>query len=94
VSALGERGPVRRDEMPLPAERTDRALLSGALDLGQMGLLPGDTLRYWAVATDNSPGRQSARSREFCAFCALRSARSSRLASRFAFLSSSRLRLA
>jgi len=65
VSALGERSPVRRDELPLPAERTDRALLGGTLDLAQMGLLPGDTLRYWAVASDNSPGRQSARSREF-----------------------------
>ena len=65
ISALGEAGPVRRDELPLPSANTDRALLSGALDLAQMGLQPGDTLRYWAVATDNSPGRQSARSKEF-----------------------------
>jgi hypothetical protein len=65
VSALGERSDVRRDELPLPAERTDRALLGGSLDLAQLGAQPGDTVRYWAVASDNSPGRQGARSREF-----------------------------
>jgi len=65
VSALGESGAVRRDELPLPSGTTDRALLSAALDLAQLGLSAGDTLHYWAVATDNAPGRQSARSKEY-----------------------------
>lgn len=65
IAATGERDPVERVSLPLPAEGTDRALLSAGLALGGRGLAPGDTLRFWAVATDNSPARQVARSREY-----------------------------
>ena len=51
--------------MPLPAERPDRAILTFTLDLNRRGLLPGDTVRYFATANDNSPGGQAGRSREF-----------------------------
>jgi len=65
ISRLGVRDSARRDTLPLPGERTDRAILTHTLDLNRRGLLPGDTVRYFAVATDNTPRRQSGRSREF-----------------------------
>jgi hypothetical protein len=65
ISRLGVRDSARRDTLALPAERTDRAILTHTLDLNRRGLLPGDTVRYFAVATDNTPRRQSGRSREF-----------------------------
>ena len=46
----------------VPDERPDRAILTHTLDLNRRGLLPGDTVRYFAVATDNTPQRQSGRS--------------------------------
>jgi hypothetical protein len=54
-----------RDTLGLPDERTDRAILTHTLDLNRRGLLPGDTVRYYAVAADNTPQRQVGRSREF-----------------------------
>ena len=56
---------LRSEAIALPAGRTDRAVLAHELDLGRIGLEPGDTLRYRARAVDNSPGRQVARSREY-----------------------------
>ena len=46
-------------------ETPDQAILNYSLDLTHRGLLPGDTVRYWAVATDNTPQRQLGRSREY-----------------------------
>jgi hypothetical protein len=64
VSRLGLTDPERRDPVPLPA-RVDRALLPFTLELGRRSLLPGDTIRYYAVVTDNSPRAQVGRSREY-----------------------------
>jgi hypothetical protein len=65
ISRLGLIDSARRERIPVPAEAPDRAILSYTLDLNRRGLLPGDTVRYFAVATDNTPGRQTARSREY-----------------------------
>jgi hypothetical protein len=64
VSSSGQGG-VATQALPLPAGGSDRALLQVILDLSALGLQPGDTARYFARATDNSPGRQGSRSREF-----------------------------
>jgi hypothetical protein len=56
---------LRAEPIALPEGRPDRAVLAHELDLGRLGLEPGDTLRYRARAVDNSPGRQVARSREY-----------------------------
>jgi hypothetical protein len=56
---------AQRETIPLPPNTTDRVILSPTLDLNRRGLLPGDTLRYFALATDNTPRRQVGRSREF-----------------------------
>ena len=63
----GGRAPdsLRTEPIALPGGRPDRAVLAHELDLGRIGLEPGDTLRYRARAVDNSPGRQVARSREY-----------------------------
>jgi hypothetical protein len=65
ISRLRVVDTARRDNLALPAESTDRAILTHALDRNRRGLLPGDTLRYFARATDNTPRRQAGRSREF-----------------------------
>lgn len=65
ISRLGVVDSVRRESVTLPAETPDRAILNHSLDLTRRGLLPGDTVRYWAVATDNTPQRQLGRSREY-----------------------------
>jgi len=64
ISQLGTTDPVRRELVPVPAT-ADRTILSFTLDLNRRGLLPGDTVRYAAIATDNSPRGQTGRSREF-----------------------------
>lgn len=64
ISQLGTADPVRRENVPVPAGTADRSILSFTLDLNRRGLLPGDTLRYAAIATDNSPEGQTGRSRE------------------------------
>src|SRR5262249_29912906 len=56
---------AQQETVPLPPNTTDRVILSPTLDLNRRGLLPGDTLRYFALATDNTPRRQVGRSREF-----------------------------
>ena len=45
--------------------RPEHAILGHELDLAGFQLSPGDTLRYRAIAVDNSPGAQTGRSREY-----------------------------
>jgi hypothetical protein len=61
----GASSPVRRSPLPLPPGGGDRALITTTIDLGALGLVGGDTLRYTAYAADNSPTHQVGRSREF-----------------------------
>ncbi len=65
ISRFGIVDATRRDTVAVPAERPDRAILNFTLDLNRRGLLPGDTVRYLAVARDNTPRGQLGRSREF-----------------------------
>jgi hypothetical protein len=65
ISQLGAADPVRREPVTVPPGTADRSILSFSLDLNRRGLLPGDTVRYIATATDNSPAGQIGRSREF-----------------------------
>ena len=65
ISRLGVVDSARRERLTVPSEAPDRAILAYTLDLNRRGLLPGDTVRYFAVATDNTPRRQAARSREY-----------------------------
>ena len=65
ISRFGVVDATRRDTVAVPAERPDRAILNFTLDLNRRGLLPGDTVRYSAVARDNTPRGQLGRSREF-----------------------------
>lgn len=59
----GANGAVTRQM--LPADGGDRALASASLDLVALNARPGDTVRYVAIATDNSPRAHVGRSREF-----------------------------
>jgi hypothetical protein len=65
VSRLGVGDSVLRETIPLPAGRPDRAIVAWSLLLDRRGLLPGDSLRYRAVAGDNAPAAHVGRSREF-----------------------------
>ncbi|HET6579356.1 MAG TPA: hypothetical protein VFG66_13605 [Gemmatimonadales bacterium] len=65
ISRLGLVDSARRDVVELPSGTPDRAILTHTLDLTRRGLLPGDTVRYSAVAADNTPRRQIGRSREY-----------------------------
>ncbi|MGH7579154.1 MAG: hypothetical protein ACREM9_03215, partial [Gemmatimonadales bacterium] len=65
ISRLGTVDSAVRDTLGVPDQRPDRAILTHTLDLNRRGLLPGDTVRYYAIASDNTPQRQSGRSREF-----------------------------
>jgi hypothetical protein len=65
ISRLGIADPPRREKLAVPPEGPDRAILTYTLDLNRRGLLPGDTVRYFALATDNTPDRQFGRSQEF-----------------------------
>ncbi len=56
---------ITRMPLPLAPGGGDRALVPAVINLAALGLGPGDTLRYDAVATDNAPARHSARSREY-----------------------------
>ncbi|MDX2206896.1 MAG: hypothetical protein SFU57_04580 [Gemmatimonadales bacterium] len=51
-----------RQALELPAGTADRALITTRLDLAALGLGPGDTLWYTAVAGDNAPGQGVGRS--------------------------------
>ena len=65
ISRLGLTDPVQRQPVPLEGGRPAHAIATLVLDLNGRGLLPGDTIRYRAVASDNSPSRQVGRSREY-----------------------------
>jgi hypothetical protein len=65
ISRLGQVDSARREPVQLPAGTPDQAILGYTLDLNRRGLLPGDTVRYRAIVTDNSPARQAGRSREY-----------------------------
>jgi len=65
ISRLGVVDAARREAVMLPAGTPDRAILTHTLDLTRRGLLPGDTVRYVAVAADNTPQGQTGRSREY-----------------------------
>ncbi|HYC32563.1 MAG TPA: hypothetical protein VEB59_09780 [Gemmatimonadales bacterium] len=65
ISRLGVTDSAKRETLPVPEERPDRTILTHTLDLNRRGLLPGDTVRYFASATDNTPERQRGRSREY-----------------------------
>ncbi len=65
ISRLGVVDSARRGTVTLPAGTPDRAILTHTLDLNRHGLLPGDTVRYRAIAADNTPHRQMGRSREY-----------------------------
>ena len=65
VRRLGGVDSARRETVSVPAGTPDRAILTHTLDLTRRGLLPGDTLRYFALAADNTPQRQTGRSREY-----------------------------
>lgn len=65
ISRIGVVEAPVREAVALPPGGADRGILAHTLDLSRRGLLPGDTVRYVAIATDNSPARQQGRSREF-----------------------------
>ncbi|MEO6057879.1 MAG: hypothetical protein ABIQ49_13675 [Gemmatimonadales bacterium] len=65
ISRLGLADSVRREPIALPSGTPDQAILTHTLNLTRRGLLPGDTVRYVAIATDNTPRRQLGRSREY-----------------------------
>jgi hypothetical protein len=65
VSGLGAADPMREQVVALPGGTPDRAVLSAQVSLQQLGLVPGDSLRYRARAVDNSPRSQTGWSREY-----------------------------
>jgi hypothetical protein len=65
LSRLGVADPARKEIVTLPSGRTDRAVLNFDFNLNDRGLLPGDTVRYFVRARDNSPAGQTGRSREY-----------------------------
>ena len=65
ISRLGLVDSARKERVPVPPERPDRAMLTFTLDLNRRGLLPGDTVRYFATARDNAPRGHLGRSHEF-----------------------------
>jgi len=65
ISRLGIADPERRDALEVPAEAGDRVVTPFLLSLEGRSLLPGDTVRYYATATDNAPRPRTGRSREY-----------------------------
>lgn len=65
ISRLGFEDPARMENIPLPEGVAGRAILSHELDLNGRGLLPGDTVRFHVLVTDNAPAAHTARSKEF-----------------------------
>jgi hypothetical protein len=63
VTSFGERHEPVVQGLDLGGVRA--ALARPALDLSSWGLLPGDTVRYFARAVDNHPGAQAGVSREY-----------------------------
>ena len=63
VTAMGERRPPVVQRTELGGSRT--VLARPLMDLSSWGLLPGDTVRYFARALDNAPTPASAETREY-----------------------------
>jgi len=63
VNAFGERSEPVVDRLDLGGIHA--ALARPILDVSEWGLLPGDTVRYRARATDNAPRPQTAETREY-----------------------------
>ena len=66
VNAFGERNEPVAQGIDLGGTRA--ALARPLLDLTTWGLLPGDTVRYFARAVDNSPAEQISTTREYVLF--------------------------
>ena len=65
ISRLGITEPERRDVVPVPEGAPARVMAPFTLSLLGRSLLPGDTVRYYATATDNAPRARTGRSREY-----------------------------
>ena len=65
ISGLGVADAERRDPVRIPGGAPERLLAPFTLDLEGRALLPGDTVRYYALATDNAPHPRTGRSREY-----------------------------
>lgn len=65
ISRFGIEEPERREVVPVPEGAPDRLIVPHLFDLEGRSLLPGDTVRYYAVATDNAPRGRTGRSREY-----------------------------
>ena len=65
ISRLGVEDLERREPVVIPAGAPEQLMLPFMLALEGRALLPGDTVRYYAVATDNAPHPRSGRSREY-----------------------------
>jgi len=65
ISRLGLSEPERRDVVTLPEGAPDRVMAPFTLSLEGRSLLPGDTVRYYAIAQDNAPRARTGRSREY-----------------------------
>jgi hypothetical protein len=65
ISRFGLAEPERREPVPTPGASADRVIAPFTLSLIGRSLLPGDTVRYYAVATDNAPRAHTGRSREY-----------------------------
>lgn len=63
VTSLGERREPVTQALPLGGSRA--AMARPLLDLTAWGLLPGDTVRYYARVMDNAPSPGEARTREY-----------------------------
>ncbi|HET7791712.1 MAG TPA: hypothetical protein VFK78_13040, partial [Gemmatimonadales bacterium] len=61
VSRTGKIGDTLRDTLPV-AGAGDRAVVQTELALDQRGLLPGDTVRFFAEAWDNAPAPHAGKS--------------------------------
>ena len=65
ISRLGVVDAERREPVSIPDGAAERLMVPFTLDLEGRALLPGDTVRYYAIATDNAPSPRSGRSREY-----------------------------
>jgi len=65
ISRLGLEDPERREPVVVPTGAPERVMVPFLLGLESRALLPGDTVRYYAVAVDNAPRPRTGRSREY-----------------------------
>ena len=65
ITRFGVADPERREVVEVPGGVGDRIVVPWMFDLEHRSLLPGDTVRYYAEATDNAPRPRTGRSREY-----------------------------